>query len=185
MLDEKQLVTDILMRRPGAFETFVIRYERLVFHMVRRLVKYDEDVEDVCQEVYIQVDSSLKRFKFESKLSTWVARVAYLTALGYLKKQKRQNELYKPEALDSIYFTEDNPEKHLIKKDITVYLEGLILQLPLNYRTVLTLYHINEFSCLEIEQITGMPEGTIKSYLFRARCLLKDKIVKDEKERVL
>jgi DNA-directed RNA polymerase specialized sigma24 family protein len=44
------------------------------------------------------------------------------------------------------------------------------------YRTVITLYHLNEFSCEEIGEITGMPEGTIKSYLFRARKLLKQKI---------
>jgi RNA polymerase sigma-70 factor (ECF subfamily) len=48
--------------------------------------------------------------------------------------------------------------------------------LPVHYRTVLTLYHLNEFSYLEIEAITGMPEGTVKNYLFRARKLLKEKL---------
>ena len=45
-----------------------------------------------------------------------------------------------------------------------------------HYRTVLTLYHLNEFSYQEIEEITGMPEGTVKNYLFRARKLLKEKL---------
>jgi len=48
--------------------------------------------------------------------------------------------------------------------------------LPVHYRTVLTLYHLEEFSYQEIEQITGMPEGTVKNYLFRAKALLKEKL---------
>ena len=51
--------------------------------------------------------------------------------------------------------------------------------MPLNYRTVITLYHLNEFSCSEIQDITGIPEGTVKSYLFRARKLMKEKMEKD------
>ena len=54
----------------------------------------------------------------------------------------------------------------------------MIESLPVNYRTVLTLYHLEEFSYKEIEKITGMPEGTIKSYLSRARKLLKGKLEK-------
>ena len=54
----------------------------------------------------------------------------------------------------------------------------MIEQLPVNYRTVLTLFHLEEFSYKEIEEITGMPEGTIKSYLSRARKLLKGKLEK-------
>ncbi|MNV85406.1 ECF RNA polymerase sigma factor SigW [compost metagenome] len=62
------------------------------------------------------------------------------------------------------------------------YVNELIQEMPLQYRTVLTLYHLNEFSCSEIEEITGIPEGTVKSYLFRARKLLKEKIEKDLKK---
>jgi DNA-directed RNA polymerase specialized sigma24 family protein len=54
--------------------------------------------------------------------------------------------------------------------------------MPLQYKTVLTLYHLNEFSLTEIREITGIPEGTLKSYLFRARKLLKEKIKKDLKQ---
>jgi RNA polymerase sigma-70 factor (ECF subfamily) len=54
----------------------------------------------------------------------------------------------------------------------------MIEKLPVQYRTVLTLFHLEEFSYKEVEEITGMPEGTIKSYLSRARKLLKDKLEK-------
>jgi RNA polymerase sigma-70 factor (ECF subfamily) len=60
--------------------------------------------------------------------------------------------------------------------DLHQYVRSQIELLPVHYRTVLTLYHLEEFSYQEIEQITGMPEGTVKSYLFRAKALLKEKL---------
>jgi len=60
--------------------------------------------------------------------------------------------------------------------DLHRYIRDQIELLPVQYRTVITLFHLEEFSYQEIEQITGMPEGTIKSYLFRAKALLKEKL---------
>ena len=68
-----------------------------------------------------------------------------------------------------------------MKKDTSVYVNQLIDQMPHQYKTVLTLYHLNEFSLTEIKEITGIPEGTVKSYLFRARKILKEKLEKDLK----
>ena len=72
--------------------------------------------------------------------------------------------------------------EELIKKNTAAYVNLLIEQMPHQYKTVLTLYHLIEFSCAEIEDITGIPEGTVKSHLFRARKLLKEKIEKDLKK---
>jgi RNA polymerase sigma factor (sigma-70 family) len=60
--------------------------------------------------------------------------------------------------------------------DLHQYIRSQIELLPVQYRTVLTLFHLEEFSYQEIEQITGMPEGTVKSYLFRAKAILKEKL---------
>ncbi len=69
-------------------------------------------------------------------------------------------------------------QKVVEKEEAKRYLMQMIESLPVNYRTVLTLYHLEEFSYKEIKEITGMPEGTIKSYLSRARKLLKGKLEK-------
>ncbi|MES2276188.1 MAG: sigma-70 family RNA polymerase sigma factor [Bacteroidota bacterium] len=81
-----------------------------------------------------------------------------------------------PDDIAHYHFTNDNPEVLLTKKDAAKYIEQLVLQLPEKYRTVITLFHLSEFSYEEIGEITGMPEGTIKNYLFRARKILKEKI---------
>lgn len=176
MLNEKEVVTRILNGDIRAFELLVKQYEKLVFYVIRRLTKDQHAAEDICQEVFIKVHKSLVRFNFQSKLSTWIARIAYMTAINYVRKYNREKVSEYPDNLDNYHFTTDTPEQLLTKRDTANYVEALIMQLPEKYRTVLTLYHLNEFSGPEIEVITGMPEGTVKNYLFRARKLLKEKL---------
>lgn len=119
---------------------------------------------------------NLSSFAFEAKLSTWIARIAYLTAVNHLKKSERHQTISMTETVEFTEEGQDDPAQLLVQQDVSTYVNRLIEQLPLPYRTVLTLYHLNEFSCEEIEQITGMPAGTVKSYLFRARKQLKEKL---------
>ncbi|MBS1532877.1 MAG: sigma-70 family RNA polymerase sigma factor [Bacteroidetes bacterium] len=176
MFNEKEVVTRVLNGDMRAFESLVKQYEKLVFYIIHRLVKDEHAAEDICQEVFIKVHQSLVRFSFQSKLSTWIARISYLTAINYVRKYNREKAAEYPGDLENYHFTTESPEQLLTKKDTANYVERLIMQLPEKYRTVLTLYHLNEFSGPEIKEITGMPEGTVKSYLFRARKLLKEKL---------
>jgi RNA polymerase sigma-70 factor (ECF subfamily) len=177
MLNEQEIISNVLGGNLHAFKLLVTQHERLVFAMVKRVVGNEQDAEDICQEVFIKVYSHLSQFKFESKLSTWIARIAYLTALNHSRKVSGKTtlteDIAKFESEDRIT---ENPEHILAKKNVSEYIQHQINKLPLPYRTVLTLYHLNELSYREIEEITGMPEGTIKSYLYRARKLLKDRL---------
>jgi RNA polymerase sigma factor (sigma-70 family) len=174
MFDEKQIISKVLQGDMRAFELLVRQYEKLVSYVVYRLVKNKEDLEDVCQDVFVKVHRNLAQFDFKSKLATWIARIAYLTAVDHLKKYKERHSIDYPENLDSIHFTNENPEQLLSKKDALACLERLIAGLPEKYRVVLTLYHLKEFSYTEIGEITGLAEGTVKTHLFRARQLLKE-----------
>jgi len=182
MFDETEIVSRILNNDLRAFEILVKQYEKLVFFVINRLVQDKQNKQDICQEVFIKIHYSLHTFQFQSKLSTWIARIAYLTAVNYTKRNKNNAPYQYPENIDNYHFTNETPERELIKKNTAEYLNELIEQMPHLYKTVLTLHHLNEFSISEIEAITGIPEGTVKSYLFRARKLLKDKIEKDLKQ---
>jgi RNA polymerase sigma factor (sigma-70 family) len=174
MFDENEIIAQVLKGETRAFEKLVEQYEQLVFYVISRLIKDQDDKEDVCQEVFIKVHKNLGTFKFQSKFSTWIGRIAYLTAINYLKAKKISSDY--PADLDNFYFSTETPDTLLDKKDSAAYMNKLIGEMPIQYRTVITLYHLNEFSYSEIEEITGMPEGTVKSYLFRARKLLKEKL---------
>lgn len=179
MFDEKEIVKRILKDDFRAFELLVKQYEKLVFFVIHRLVQDQHRKEDICQDVFIKVYQNLGKFQFQSKLSTWIARIAYLTAVDEVKKSKKDLSSAYPEEIDNYHFTEENPEDLLIRKDSAAYINHMIGQMPVQYKTVITLYHLSEFSCAEIEEITGIPEGTVKSYLFRARKLMKEKMEKD------
>lgn len=177
MYTDRELVKRITEGNLHAFKLLVTQHEKLVRHMINRLVNNQDDTEDICQEVFIKVYKNLSKFSFQSKLSTWIGSIAYSTAINYLRKESLKRSVTDDITdFENQHRTTDTPESILHKKDTAAFIQQALTKLPLNYRTVLTLYHLNEFSYQEIEEITGMPEGTVKSYLFRARKMLKDQL---------
>ncbi|MFZ5979623.1 MAG: RNA polymerase sigma factor [Candidatus Zixiibacteriota bacterium] len=180
-MDDKQLINSILSGNQEAYRIFIKKYVRLVNHVVFKMIANETDREDVCQDVFIKAYQNLKNFKFESKISTWIARIAYNTCINYL--EKRQIPLYE-DVRSEQETLEDHPGNIITPDDFTVdrnlayKLCQEIDELPVNYGLILSLYHLQEMSYLEIAKILGMPEGTVKSYLFRARKMLKDRLTR-------
>lgn len=175
MYNDKELVDKILNENKSAFSILVKKYERMVWFLVSRMVLDEDEVKDICQEAFIKVYLNLDKFNFESKLSTWIATITYRITLNYLKKNKKVSfaDISDEVIIDSITSNE-TPQQHLEQKEKKEYINQMVNGLPIQYRTIVTLYHLNDFSYKEIAEITGMPDGTIKNYLFRARKVLKD-----------
>jgi len=174
-MEDAELVNQILKGNMNAFTFLVKRYQKLVVHITARLIQRQEEVEDVCQDVFLKVYQNLGKYRFECKLSTWIATIAYNTSINYLRKFKKMMEVNADDSIVLINMTDYKLDDYE-RTDLHQYINEQIELLPVQYRTVLTLYHLEEFSYQEIEQITGMPEGTVKSYLFRAKALLKEKL---------
>ena len=174
-MNESELIRQVQNGNSNAFRYLVSSYQKLVVHITGRVIQNQEDLEDVCQEVFIKVFRNINRFKGDAKLSTWVASIAYNTSLDYLKKY-RKKELNFTDKLKQIEGDGPVDSQIMEKRDLHRYIREQIELLPLHYRSVVTLYHLEEFNYKEIEEITGMPEGTVKSYLHRARQILKDKL---------
>ena len=117
----------------------------------------------------------LGKYRKECKLSTWIATIAYNTGINHLRKFKKL-DISDSDTQEIFLKTVDPDTIGYEQTDLHRYIRELIMLLPVQYRTVITLYHLEEFSYQEIEQITGMPEGTVKNYLFRAKALLKEKL---------
>ncbi|MDN5212289.1 sigma-70 family RNA polymerase sigma factor [Fulvivirgaceae bacterium BMA12] len=180
MTDDKKLVNRVIQGDRQAFKTLIQQNERLVAHMVYRIVDIAEDREEICQDVFIKVYQKLPGFNFQSKLSTWIATIAYRHSLNHLKKKKKiltsdlDEDLVFQETSDLI--DQKTPEYLFSQQDTKNLVHRLIEKLPVQYKTVLTLFHLEEMNYSEIVEVTGMPEGTVKNYLFRARKLLKEKL---------
>ena len=179
-MEETQLINQIQIGNKQAFRFLVKKYERLVFHIAGRLLDRQEDLEDVSQEVFIKIHKKLDEFRGDAKLSTWIATIAYRTAVNHLKKKKVQAEEYDQEEMGhkEHFVSNETPESLTSKIEMKQVVRKLVDSLPPKYKTVLSLYHLEEYSYQEIEEITGMPEGTVKNYIFRARKLLKEKLIK-------
>lgn len=178
-MNDAELVKQILNGNTNAFRFLVAKHQRLVAHIIGRIVQQQEDVEDIAQEVFMKVYRQLKRFRGDARLSTWIAKIAYNTAISYIRKKRKDIFSYDEQPLLIATEHDDGANQLQIEREEAKrYLMGLIEELPVHYRTVLTLFHLEEFSYKEIEVITEMPEGTIKSYLSRARKLLKVKLEK-------
>ena len=129
----------------NAFTFLVNRYQKLVVHITKRLIQRQEEVEDVCQDVFLKVYQNLGKYRNECKLSTWIATIAYNTSINYLRKFKKNIEVnpYDSDVLRNLTnYKSDDYER----TDLHQYIHEQIELLPVQYRTVLTLYHLEEFS---------------------------------------
>ena len=180
MIDDVTLIKRIQAGDRHAFRWLIKSNERLVYGLVWKIVKNSADAEDICQEVFLKVHKKLDTFNQNSKLSTWIAKIAYNQALSHLRKRDVlqnsadvQNEVLSAQLTDS---SAETPVNYLEAKELKTVVHEAIERLPLPYRTLIDLFHIREMSYAEIVEISGFPEGTVKSYLFRGRKLLKDTI---------
>ena len=179
---DKYLVEKVLSGDNAAFAGIIKNTEALVAQIVFKMIGGSEDRKDLAQDIYLKVYKNLAGFKFRAKLSTWIAQVSYNTCLDHLRKKKlilpgtleEENEMKYPVAEDLHFFIQ--------QRELSVLLKNEIEQLPPVYRTLITLYHNEELSYEEIAQITGLPDGTIKSYLFRARKTLKNNLLLNYKK---
>ncbi|SHE38765.1 RNA polymerase sigma factor [Pedobacter caeni] len=175
LFSDKLLVEKILSGNTQDFAMVVKNTERLVAQIVRKMVANQEDQKDLVQDIYLKAYQSLPSFKFQSKLSTWIATIAYNRNINYLEKKKIP--LCDIDSVqESNFALQENVEKGIFKKETAQILNNEINKLPPLYKTLISLYHIEELPNREIAEITGLPEGTIKSYLYRARKILKENI---------
>lgn len=175
--DEKVLIDGIVKGEEQAIRTFLERFKRLVSHIVFRMIDNPEDREDICQDVFVKCFSNIGRFKFKSQLSSWIGRIAYNSCVNHHRKHKTAlfNDLNSEEhPLDMAVDEGMSPVRYVEEQDLSNNLENAICRLPYHYRMVITLYHLDDMSYDQIGEILDMPEGTVKSYLFRGRKKLKE-----------
>ncbi len=145
--------------------------------MINKLVDNDQIIEELAQDVFMKVHEKLPGFRFESKLSTWIGTIAYRHTINHLRKNKKMVFKEIEEDMEENYFKDEyTPAQSIESKDVSHFIKEHINLLPAHYRNILYLYHIEEMSYPEIVEVTQLPVGTVKNYLFRARKLLKDQL---------
>jgi RNA polymerase sigma-70 factor (ECF subfamily) len=189
-LGERLFLARLRARDERAFQELVADFGDRVFSLVLRMVGDRAEAEDIAQEVFVTVWKSIETYRAEAKLSTWVLRIAANHAKNRIKYLARRAtdrggldeapesalaDLGKAPAQSHV----GSPEAALEAAERGNALERAIGSLDEDHRLVLVLRDIEELAYEEICEITGLPEGTVKSRIHRARLALKERLGKE------
>ena len=186
-MEEQNFIKLLKEGKQSAFNHLLDDYQQKVFGTCISFVPNKEDAEDIAQEVFLEVFKSISKFKGDSKLSTWVYRIATNKCLEFIRKKntkKRfafmQSILGNEIPLDKTsYFTEFNhPGIVLENKEKSAIIFKAINSLSENQRVIFTLAKIDGKSYQEIIEITGKSLPSVESIMFRAKKSLKEKLKK-------
>jgi RNA polymerase sigma-70 factor, ECF subfamily len=162
----------------------VCTYQKNVINICYRFLLNKEDAEDVAQEVFIEIFHAIHKFKGESKLSTWIYRIAVSKSLDELKKRNRQKRISsvgEAIGLDQIVHwmrSNDRPDKKIEENEQLAILMKTLDRLPENQRIALTLSKIERTSNAEIAEIMKTSLTAVDSLIYRAKQKLKATINK-------
>ena len=179
---DRELVATAVSGVEGSFEELVRRYQRPISAYVYRMVGNYESALDLTQEIFIKVYSSLQRYRAEFKFSTWIYKIAHNSAVDHLRRTatREQSLVLGPEGdqfdlpVESGYLS---PEQESERKERRGEIESVVRALPSNYRELIILRHSQDLSYEEIVEVTGLPLGTVKNRLFRAREMMRQQFV--------
>lgn len=177
--DDRRVIRAVLAGRTEAYSELVLKYQDRLYHVALRIVGHPDDAADVVQETFISAYQSLGTFKGDSEFYTWLYRIAFNAAVSW-KRRKRNIVSLEFGTNDSDINLEpadtsrDHRPGEAIERDEDVRkLQEGMLRLSPEHRAVLTLKEMEGLKYEEIAEVLGVPVGTVRSRLSRARLELR------------
>ncbi|MBQ8299990.1 MAG: sigma-70 family RNA polymerase sigma factor [Clostridia bacterium] len=184
-MSDEELVKKVKNGDVDAFEQIITKYEKKIFGLIYNMLRNENEVEDVAQEVFIKVYKNLDKFHGDSSLYTWIYKIATNLCLDQIKKRKEVIYIDEKLQLDDgeVDFQLPSDEKLqdeiYEQKELKQKLEKCIDKLPERQKTMIVLRDIKGLSYDEIAEILDLKLGTVKSQINRARLKLKELLEKD------
>lgn len=177
-LTDGEIIVGIINGRTDGFEELVRRYQRAITGYVFRLIGDYEGSLDVTQEVFIKVYNSIEKYSPEYKFSTWLYRIAHNAAIDHLRRNSITPQSLETENAEGTYEIQiesrmSSPEQDRERSEWRTEIDAVVRCLPPAYRDLILLRHARDLSYDEIAQVTGLPLGTVKNRLFRAREMMR------------
>ena len=180
-LSDGALVRSALSGDAAAYDVLVKRYQRHVYSLLYRMLGNASDAEDLLQETFVRAYGALSSFRQDASFLTWLYKIASNLAIDLMRARRSHQadsleedlELGRePAALDPPC----SPEAVAVRETVSEEVHRAIMALPDRYRRVVLLRHVAEMSIEEIAEHLSMPTGTVKTHLFRARELLRQRL---------
>jgi RNA polymerase sigma-70 factor (ECF subfamily) len=194
--EEARFVARLVARDEAAFSELVVTYQRRVFALVFRMLGRREEAEDLAQEVFVQVFKAIDQFRGDSKLSTWIYRIAVNLCKNrtkYLSRRHANDQDDVDAMADRLPFSAakgvsvggiSRPDELVEGMQLEVVVKRAIAQIEPEFREVLILRDVEDMSYEEIAEVTGLADGTVKSRIHRARAQLRALVEKAMGEKV-
>ncbi|MGB8656640.1 MAG: sigma-70 family RNA polymerase sigma factor [Candidatus Zixiibacteriota bacterium] len=177
---DKELLARVRANDLAAFSVLVDRYKVKLFNVVYRMLRNREEAEDIMQETFLRVFKERERYDPTYSFSTWI----YTIALNLCRNELKRKKKFRFFGLDLIKDDRRYAVEGLrIDNRLSSSLEKAIACLPLRYRTAFLLREVNQLSYEEMSECMGVPLGTVKSRVNRARLMLREELQPKIKEQ--
>lgn len=188
--EDKLLVQRAQEGDEKAFEKLLRKYRKSVYYMLLKMVKSNDDADDLTQEAFAKAFTSIKNFDSTYAFSTWLFRIASNNCIDYVRKKRLMtisiDQPIESEDGGSMQFDlrdhDLDPNEVMLKQQRQKYLKMAMDRIPESFRKLVELRYFEELSYEEISVKMEIPLGTVKAKLFRSRELLEDemkKVIKD------
>lgn len=161
----------------SAFEVIVTYYAERIYNLALRFMFDREDAHDLAQEIFLRLYMNLPEYDPDRPFKPWFYRLAVNTCINNIRA-RRQVVVEDPDVLDnrSDDLHANDPARNAAMQDEIALLQRTVAQLPEQYRAVVVLRYLEDMSCEDVAEILQVPVGTVKTWLFRAREILKTKM---------
>jgi RNA polymerase sigma-70 factor, ECF subfamily len=179
---DRELVATAAQGLEGGFEELVRRYQRPISAYVYRMVGDYDCALDLTQEIFIKIYASLSRYRPEFKFSTWIYKIAHNAAIDHLRRNAgRERSINSGTESEPQQLTIESkglsPEQQSEREERRIEIESVVRLLPTAYRELIVLRHSQDLTYEEIVDVTGLPLGTVKNRLFRAREMMRQQFL--------
>jgi RNA polymerase sigma-70 factor (ECF subfamily) len=171
---DNELVRRVLAGEVEAYGELVARHQARVFYLGLKFLRRNEDAEDFAQEVFIRAYEKLSSFQGSVPFAAWLYRIAYNLAVNKYHLKKRQ--LQAVNTVDILPDLSFSPEHHLLAEELSEWVRKSLAKIPEIYHVLIRMHFFEGLSYPEISKTLEMPVNTIKSYIFRAKELIRQRL---------
>ncbi len=177
-LSDQEILESVKNGNHSDYSIIVDRYKNKAFSLIKRMLRNEQDAEEVLQDCFVKAYNSLNSFKGEAKFSTWFYRIVYNTTLTRLSSKKRITENQMSSIEDTFNLESDYDFRIPETNNMSEFVHDLVNQLPDKHASIINLFYLDEMSCEEISKVMNISVSNVKVMLYRARTALKDLILK-------
>lgn len=176
MENEEGLLKRIAEGEKEIFGELVLKHQDFIFNVVRKYVRFEEEARDITQDVFLKAYENIEKFRGESKVSSWLYRIAYNLSMNWSERRAGRETQLDDELAETIP-EEPSLADEIYDRELVLARIGEILEeIPLKYKVVIKLYYFEDKSYQEIADTLAIPINTVKIQLLRAKDLIRKKL---------